>query len=175
MPTASSKTRDASSEQANPEAEPIRRHLRRTHQERQAVLLWQLSGNPPAQRRFGPGSSSVFLPPIPAGDRSAPGFPAALGAAICAGESSGESEFFYLCQLIRRHPDRLRRIEHQSRGPGHFECQESQRKLLHAGIDHRQTTSRPPSAFQPSTRATSTSPTWTTSSTQEYSGDALFL
>jgi hypothetical protein len=30
------------------------------------------------------GSSTVFLPPIPSGDRSAPGFAAALGAANCA-------------------------------------------------------------------------------------------
>ncbi len=35
----------------------------------------------------GGGSASPILPPIPAGDRSAPGFRAALGAAMCPGQS----------------------------------------------------------------------------------------
>ncbi len=39
------------------------------------------------------GSSSVFLPPIPAGDRSAPGFAAALGAANCAAHHPGNPNF----------------------------------------------------------------------------------
>lgn len=39
------------------------------------------------------GSSSVFLPPIPAGDRSAPGFAAALGAENCAANHPGNPNF----------------------------------------------------------------------------------
>jgi hypothetical protein len=39
------------------------------------------------------GSSSVFLPPIPGGDRSAPGFAAALGAADCAANHPGNPNF----------------------------------------------------------------------------------
>src|SRR5580658_210976 len=39
------------------------------------------------------GSSSVFLPPIPAGNRSAPGFAAALGAANCAANHPGNPNF----------------------------------------------------------------------------------
>jgi hypothetical protein len=39
------------------------------------------------------GSSSVFLPPIPAGNRSAPGFAAALGAANCAANHPGNPNY----------------------------------------------------------------------------------
>jgi Carboxypeptidase regulatory-like domain len=39
------------------------------------------------------GSSSVFLPPIPAGDRSSPGFAAALGAENCAANHPGNPNF----------------------------------------------------------------------------------
>jgi Carboxypeptidase regulatory-like domain/TonB dependent receptor len=46
------------------------------------------------------GSSSVFLPPIPAGDRSAPGFAAALGAADCAANHPGNPEFITFASLF---------------------------------------------------------------------------
>ncbi|MBV9770633.1 MAG: carboxypeptidase regulatory-like domain-containing protein, partial [Bryobacterales bacterium] len=39
------------------------------------------------------GSSSVFLPPIPAGDRSTPAFQAALGAENCAANHPGDPNF----------------------------------------------------------------------------------
>ena len=39
------------------------------------------------------GSSSVFLPPIPSGDRSAPGFAAALGEENCAANHPGNPNF----------------------------------------------------------------------------------
>jgi hypothetical protein len=39
------------------------------------------------------GFTSAFLPPIPAGDRSAPGFAAALGAANCAANHPGNPNF----------------------------------------------------------------------------------
>ena len=39
------------------------------------------------------GSSSTVLPPIPAGDRSAPGFPAALGAAMCPASHPGNANY----------------------------------------------------------------------------------
>ncbi len=39
------------------------------------------------------GTSSTILPPIPAGDRSAPGFVAALGAAMCAANHPGNPNY----------------------------------------------------------------------------------
>jgi hypothetical protein len=39
------------------------------------------------------GVTTALLPPIPAGDRSAPGFPAALGAASCPQNHPGDSNF----------------------------------------------------------------------------------
>lgn len=39
------------------------------------------------------GSSTVFLPPIPGGDRSAPGFAAAMGAANCAANHPGQLNY----------------------------------------------------------------------------------
>jgi Carboxypeptidase regulatory-like domain len=41
----------------------------------------------------GGGSSSPILPPIPAGDRSAPGFKAALGAAMCPANHPGNPSY----------------------------------------------------------------------------------
>ena len=41
----------------------------------------------------GGGSASPILPPIPAGDRSAPGFRAALGAAMCPANHPGNAAF----------------------------------------------------------------------------------
>jgi len=45
-------------------------------------------------------SPSVFLPPIPAGDRSAPGFAAALGAANCAANHPGNPNFSTFSSLF---------------------------------------------------------------------------
>src|SRR5579871_5908803 len=39
------------------------------------------------------GTTHAFLPPIPEGDRSAPGFPAALGAAMCPANHSQDPRF----------------------------------------------------------------------------------
>jgi len=46
------------------------------------------------------GSSTVFLPPIPGGDRSAPGFAAALGAANCAANHPGSPNFSTFASLF---------------------------------------------------------------------------
>jgi hypothetical protein len=45
-------------------------------------------------------SPSVFLPPIPGGDRSAPGFAAALGAANCAANHPGNPNFSTFSSLF---------------------------------------------------------------------------
>ena len=39
------------------------------------------------------GTSNVVLPPLPAGDRSAPGYRAQLGAALCPGNHPGDSSY----------------------------------------------------------------------------------
>jgi len=44
-------------------------------------------------------SKSVFLPPIPAGNRSAPGFAAALGAANCTANHPGDPNYSTLASL----------------------------------------------------------------------------
>jgi len=48
----------------------------------------------------GGGSSNVFLPPIPAGDRSTPAFKAALGAAMCPANHPGNSAYTTFSQNI---------------------------------------------------------------------------
>ena len=48
----------------------------------------------------GSSSENVFLPPIPGGDRSAPGFAAALGAANCAANHPGNPNFSTFSSLF---------------------------------------------------------------------------
>ncbi|MBV8728933.1 MAG: carboxypeptidase regulatory-like domain-containing protein [Acidobacteriia bacterium] len=46
------------------------------------------------------GTSATILPPIPAGDRSAPGFQASLGSAFCAANHPGNSNYSTFASLF---------------------------------------------------------------------------
>ncbi len=80
------------------------------------------------------GSSTVFLPPIPGGDRSAPWLRGCHGRGELRGQSSGTVELQYIRQRVRRDAAGLRWFQPQSGGARHLERQESGRKLLHGGV-----------------------------------------
>ena len=72
------------------EPESIRRCDRRADQEGQAVHFGSYQGTRSRNGVAPQGNTSgVNLPPIPLGDRSAPGFQAALGAAMCPANHPG--------------------------------------------------------------------------------------
>ena len=116
--------------EAGPEPEPVRRRDWRSDQEGQDLLLRQLSGNAAEERNCLAGSTpGATLPPIPAGDRKAPGFAAALAAANC--------HFPRFPIRGGRSAPGLRRIQHQPRGAEDPPTQECRRKLLHSELEQR--------------------------------------